>query len=85
VRGNDAEAHSYFVRLDAKPDDTSTLARSFGRYRDKLIRNGDGRWRIRERVAEPDAFLGVEADARLGGGPEKRLSADPSDEATRDG
>jgi 3-phenylpropionate/cinnamic acid dioxygenase small subunit len=67
INGDEAEAHSYFVRIDANPSDTGTLIRSFGRYRDRLVRCSDSKWRIRERVAEPDAFIGVQADGRLRG------------------
>jgi 3-phenylpropionate/cinnamic acid dioxygenase small subunit len=57
VRGDDAEARSYFMRIDASPTDTGAYITTFGRYLDSLVRGADGRWRIRRRMAEGDAFF----------------------------
>jgi hypothetical protein len=32
------------------------MLRVFGRYRDRLIRDADGEWRFRERVAEIESM-----------------------------
>jgi alpha-D-ribose 1-methylphosphonate 5-triphosphate diphosphatase PhnM len=56
VDGDEATAESYFVRVDADmaasgaPGATRIVA--IGRYRDRLTRGPDGRWRFRERIAE---------------------------------
>jgi 3-phenylpropionate/cinnamic acid dioxygenase small subunit len=49
-----ATAQSYFVRLDHE-DGVGPYVRSFGRYRDRLVREPDGRWRIEERIAEVES------------------------------
>lgn len=56
VHGDRATVDSYYVRLDAAPD-RRPLVRSFGRYRDVLVRSNDERWRFVERVAENEARL----------------------------
>ena len=50
VDGEQARVESYYVRVDEHPD--GPYMRSFGRYRDLLVRCADGRWRIQERVTE---------------------------------
>lgn len=53
VDGEHARAESYFMRLDTS--DGGPYIRSFGRYRDRLVRGADGRWRFSERRAEAEA------------------------------
>lgn len=53
VDGDEATAQSYFLRVDELRG--APVIRSFGRYHDRLARGGDGRWRIRERVADVEA------------------------------
>jgi ketosteroid isomerase-like protein len=55
VDGDRATADSYFSRFDAAPDGPSV--RSFGRYRDVLVRCPDGRWRIQERHTERESLI----------------------------
>ena len=55
VDGGEAFVDSYYVRLDAHPD--GPKVRSFGRYRDIMVRCPDGRWRFRERRAESEATI----------------------------
>ena len=57
VTGDEAEARSYFMRIDASPSDTGAYITTFGRYSDSFVRGEDGRWRIRRRMAEGDAFV----------------------------
>ena len=55
VDGDRATAESYFTRFDATVD--GPLVRSFGRYRDLLVRCDDGRWRFQERRAERESLI----------------------------
>lgn len=48
-----ATVDSLFARIDCY--DGNPEIRSFGRYRDRLQRCGDGRWRFKERKAELEA------------------------------
>jgi 3-phenylpropionate/cinnamic acid dioxygenase small subunit len=50
VDGDHATAVSYFVRLDDV--DGEPVVYAFGRYRDELVRCGDGQWRFAVRIAE---------------------------------
>lgn len=62
--GDRATVLSMFARLDRYADGPGI--RAFGRYRDKLVRCADGRWRIQERLPDIEA---VRAQAPLGGEP----------------
>jgi ketosteroid isomerase-like protein len=53
IDGDRATVESYYARLDKYPDGPGI--RSFGRYRDLLVRSDDGRWRFQERVAEGES------------------------------
>jgi 3-phenylpropionate/cinnamic acid dioxygenase small subunit len=53
IDGDRATAVSYFVRLDDIDGEPAVYA--FGRYRDELVRCGDGRWRFAIRVAEVES------------------------------
>jgi ketosteroid isomerase-like protein len=55
VDGDRATADSYFTRIDNGPD--GPFLRSFGRYRDVLVRCEDGRWRIAERLTERESLV----------------------------
>jgi len=50
IDGDRATVDSYFTRLDRYMEGPEL--RSFGRYRDKLVRGQDGHWRIQERLTE---------------------------------
>ena len=56
VEGDVAQVDSMFARLDRYV--SGPAVRSFGRYVDVLVRCEDGRWRLRERVAEREATRG---------------------------
>jgi len=47
---NKASVESYFVRLDE--DQNGAYIMAFGRYRDKLIKSVDNKWRFVERICE---------------------------------
>jgi len=51
VDGNSSTVESYFMKVDAQDDARSQIV-AIGRYRDRLQRGGDGRWRFQERIAE---------------------------------
>jgi ketosteroid isomerase-like protein len=53
IDGDRARVDCYFVRLDDYEEGPEI--RSFGRYRDVLVRCPDGRWRFSERRAEREA------------------------------
>lgn len=52
LTGDEAHVDSYYIRLDEHPD--GAYMRSFGRYRDRVVRCPDGRWRIQERHTETE-------------------------------
>ena len=52
--GPTATARSYLLRVDETEGDLHV--RAFGRYRDRLERGPDGRWRFVERVVEIEAI-----------------------------
>ena len=52
--GNRATAGSYLLRVDET--DGVLHVRAFGRYRDRLARCPDGRWRFVERIVEIEAI-----------------------------
>lgn len=54
IDGDTAACAAYFavvMEIDGEP-----ALRVFGRYRDRLVREADGRWRLRERIAEAEAI-----------------------------
>ncbi len=53
VTGDEASVVSYFLRVEPR-DAAPTQIVASGRYLDRLVRCGDGRWRFTERVAEID-------------------------------
>ena len=53
VSGDEATVDSYFLRVEPRDDGPTQIVAS-GRYVDRLVRCGDGRWRIYERIAEID-------------------------------
>jgi 3-phenylpropionate/cinnamic acid dioxygenase small subunit len=55
VRGDEAEAISYYGTLQQRPDRSAVEIMSMGRYLDRLVRGSDGVWRILERRAERDS------------------------------
>jgi ketosteroid isomerase-like protein len=55
VDGDRATADSYFTRLNDSP--SGPVVRSFGRYRDVLVRCDDGRWRINERQLDRESLI----------------------------
>jgi hypothetical protein len=54
VHGDEADALSYWVRIDSYED--GIYMRGFGRYRDHLVRGDDGRWRFTSRIIECEAM-----------------------------
>ena len=52
IDGDRARVECYNARLDAQPNGLAT--RSFGRYRDELVRCPDGRWRFSSRHSETE-------------------------------
>jgi ketosteroid isomerase-like protein len=50
VDGDTATAESYFFMFNEHED--GPYVRAMGRYRDKLARDADGRWRFKERISE---------------------------------
>lgn len=50
IDGDVATSVSYLGRLDYLRGEP--VIRSLGRYRDRLVRSADGRWRLQERIAE---------------------------------
>ena len=54
LTGDEATVLSYWVRIDSY--DEGIYMRGFGRYRDRLVRCDDGRWRFAERVIEAEAM-----------------------------
>jgi hypothetical protein len=55
LAGDTATADSYYARLDNSP--SGPVLRSFGRYRDVMVRCPDGRWRFQERRHEPESRI----------------------------
>jgi hypothetical protein len=57
IKGDRAEAESYFLRIDEHPE--GPYIYSFGRYRDRLVRCPDGRWRFewRQNMGEIEPFV----------------------------
>ncbi len=53
IEAGRASVQSMFARLDRYP--SAPAVRSFGRYRDTLVRCDDGCWRFTERLAEREA------------------------------
>ena len=53
--GETATTDSYFTRINDSP--RGPVVRSFGRYRDVLVRCHDGRWRIKERLLERESLI----------------------------
>jgi hypothetical protein len=47
---NTTSVESYFARLDEDQNGPYVLA--FGRYRDKMVKDPDGKWRFKERICE---------------------------------
>jgi hypothetical protein len=55
IAGDRATCDSYFARLDDSPE--GPVLRSFGRYRDVLVRCDDGRWRFEDRRHEAESRI----------------------------
>jgi ketosteroid isomerase-like protein len=55
LSGDRATVDSYFTRINDSPQ--GPVVRSFGRYRDVVVRCADGRWRIKERVLERESLI----------------------------
>lgn len=56
VTGSSATSVAYFVVVMEHED--IPVLRVFGRYRDRLVRGDDGRWRFAERIAEIESMRG---------------------------
>lgn len=54
IDGDDATAGCYLLRVDET--DGALHIRTFGQYRDNLVRGEDGRWRFAERVVHIEAI-----------------------------
>ena len=52
---NEASVESYFARLDEDQNGPYVLA--FGRYRDKMVKAPDGKWRFKERICEIESRI----------------------------
>ena len=52
--GDTARSDAYFAVL--MEHDEMPILRVFGRYRDRLVRDADGEWRFRERIAEIESM-----------------------------
>ena len=52
---NKAIVESYFARLDE--DENGAYIMAFGRYRDRLVKCKDGKWRFLERICEIESRL----------------------------
>ena len=55
LKGDEAHVISYWVRIDEHAD--GPYLRGFGRYLDVLLREHDGRWRIKRREVEVEAII----------------------------
>lgn len=55
IDGDEALVESYYVRIDEHPD--GPYIRGFGRYRDRLLRCADGRWRFEHRYVQSEDHL----------------------------
>ena len=49
---NEASVESYFMRLDE--DENGAYIFAFGRYRDRMVKGQDGKWRFAERICETE-------------------------------
>lgn len=58
VRGKEATAEAYWALLSSEPKDSGPSVRAFGRYKDRWAKGTDGKWRIKERIAEVEARSG---------------------------
>ncbi|MBI2866921.1 MAG: nuclear transport factor 2 family protein [Chloroflexi bacterium] len=56
VSGEEAHAESFWVYL--ADGEAGPVLRSYGRYRDRLVKGRDGKWRIKERIAEAESRVG---------------------------
>ena len=54
IDGDTARSDAYFAVL--MEHEERPLLRVFGRYRDRLVRDPDGEWRFRERIAEIESM-----------------------------
>ena len=59
IEGERCRVVSYFLMVEENP--IGPFVRTFGRYRDRLLRCPDGRWRFEERIIEVD---GTHPEAR---------------------
>lgn len=66
VDGDSASVDSYFVMLNEHPE--GPYVRAMGRYRDKLARDTDGRWRFTERISELEDWYRRESTVPSRGG-----------------
>jgi ketosteroid isomerase-like protein len=55
LAGDLARVESYFLRVDESP--AGPIVRSMGRYRDRLLRCGDGNWRLSERLTDLESRI----------------------------
>jgi 3-phenylpropionate/cinnamic acid dioxygenase small subunit len=49
----EASVESYFARLDE--DENGAFITAFGRYRDRMVKGQDGKWRFAERICEMES------------------------------
>jgi 3-phenylpropionate/cinnamic acid dioxygenase small subunit len=56
--GDTADASSYWLLIDAQPDG-QPFVNSYGRYQDRLVRDGDGAWRLADRTIDVEHWGAV--------------------------
>lgn len=61
VEGDTASAESFWVAINSEGRGGTPNIMAFGRYKDRLVRCTDGRWRFQERICETESANWPEA------------------------